>query len=137
MNKQKQKPNRKDKKKNVKGDAFQRVEFLKEAAQLNLAVNPHNEELSRHYMKCLWSVKQKKCLKLDKETKQSLCRGCNMILILGTTTRVRVGDHKRINVTCLSCNRKKRVNIRGKRKSCETKQKETAVNTFKPDEIKQ
>ena len=30
MNKQKQKPNRKDKKKNVKGDAFQRVEFLKE-----------------------------------------------------------------------------------------------------------
>ncbi|XP_066927713.1 uncharacterized protein [Clytia hemisphaerica] len=129
-NKTKGKKNKtKDKKGNFpKRDAYERVEFLKQAAQLNLRINPHNEELSRHYVKCLRSVKEKKCLSLTNEMKRSICKGCNMILVPGVTTRVRVGDHKRINITCLTCNNKKRVHIRNK------KRQKGAKKTNKPTE---
>lgn len=97
---------------NFNKDAYERMNFLHQASRLNLALNPENEELTRYYMKCFRSVKQKKCLKWSRDLKRSICSGCNMLQTPGVTTRVRVNDHKRIVMTCLSCNSVKRAHIR-------------------------
>jgi len=91
-------------------DAFQRTNFLYQASMSILKNQPENIELVRHYMKSFRDIKEKKVIKISVEMKQSMCEHCNMLLMPGLTSTVRIRDNHRVVVKCLSCNSIRRSN---------------------------
>ena len=94
----------------VSKDAYQRINFLYQAAMQVLANQPCNVELVRYYIKCLRDVKEKRVLRWAREMKQSICNGCNMLLVPGITGSVKIGENGQNVMTCLSCYSEKRKN---------------------------
>ena len=89
-------------------EAYERVNFLYQAAMSVILTQPHNIELVRHYMKCIRDIKDKKTLRLARQMKHSICDRCNMLLVPGVTAAVSVRDKGLLErMTCLSCNTKK------------------------------
>jgi len=65
-------------------------------------------DLSRSYIKSMKVVGQKTTVKMDPSVKRTLCKGCDIVLIPGSTAIVRVKSlpsHRHaVTYTCLSCN---------------------------------
>ncbi|XP_030631885.1 ribonuclease P protein subunit p21 isoform X1 [Chanos chanos] len=87
-------------------EAFQRLNFLYQAAHCVLAQNPENVELSRFYCSTQKTIAKRLVLRQDPSVKRTVCKRCCTLLVPGVTATVRQKRHKRECVTvvrCLSC----------------------------------
>ncbi|XP_013393903.1 ribonuclease P protein subunit p21 isoform X1 [Lingula anatina] len=91
-------------------DAFQRMNFLYQAAHHALASNPDNVEMVRFYTHSLKNIAKRKVLRLDPSLKRTMCKRCSMLLVPGVsaTVRVRGKGLKRVIVKCVECKLLKR-----------------------------
>ncbi|KAI8814778.1 RNAse P Rpr2/Rpp21/SNM1 subunit domain-containing protein [Cladochytrium replicatum] len=111
-------------------DAFQRMNFLYQAAQLysNIAAEHYHDKqhgqatkeeqtqvpndrlcrttgLSRFYCRTMKVIAQKMVLRMDPQVKKSICQRCEAILVPGKTATARTFSKpiSRIVTTCLCC----------------------------------
>ncbi|XP_078524589.1 ribonuclease P protein subunit p21 [Lissotriton helveticus] len=92
-------------------EAFQRLNFLYQAAHCVLAQNPENIELSRFYCFTERTISKRLVLRQDPSIKRTVCKMCYTLLIPGVTATVRqrkTHGQKRTVVRCLSCGLVKR-----------------------------
>uniref|UniRef100_UPI00398F26EE ribonuclease P protein subunit p21 n=1 Tax=Pristiophorus japonicus TaxID=55135 RepID=UPI00398F26EE len=91
-------------------DAFQRLNFLYQAAHCVLAQNPENEELARFYCHTQRTICKRLVLRQDPSVKRTVCKRCSSLLVPGLTAKVR--QRKRSQrltvVNCLTCGLTKR-----------------------------
>ncbi|KAI7791108.1 ribonuclease P protein subunit p21 [Triplophysa rosa] len=93
-------------------EAFQRLNFLYQAAHCVLAQDPENIELARFYCFTQKTISKRLVLRQDPSVKRTICKKCCALLIPGVTSTVRQkrgprGQRKTI-VRCLSCGLTKR-----------------------------
>eukprot|EP01114_Cavostelium_apophysatum_P009358 TRINITY_DN22477_c0_g1_i1.p1 TRINITY_DN22477_c0_g1~~TRINITY_DN22477_c0_g1_i1.p1 ORF type:complete len:141 (-),score=21.17 TRINITY_DN22477_c0_g1_i1:74-496(-) len=88
-------------------DAFKRMNFLHQASHVMFDQNPN---LSRFFNHTLKKIASRQVLRIDPSMKRGICKGCNILLVPGTTSNVRIrakrGSHH--VVTCKECGRFKR-----------------------------
>uniref|UniRef100_A0A4W2HVQ0 Ribonuclease P/MRP subunit p21 n=1 Tax=Bos indicus x Bos taurus TaxID=30522 RepID=A0A4W2HVQ0_BOBOX len=100
-------------------EAFQRLNFLYQAAHCVLAQDPENQALARFYCHTERTIAKRLVLRRpppasaprDPSVKRTLCRGCSSLLIPGLTCtqRQRRCKGQRWTVqTCLTCQRSQR-----------------------------
>ncbi|XP_014918198.1 ribonuclease P protein subunit p21 isoform X1 [Prionailurus viverrinus] len=92
-------------------EAFQRLNFLYQAAHCVLAQDPKNQALARFYCHTERTIAKRLVLRRDPSVKRTLCRGCSSLLIPGLTCtqRQRRCRGQRWTVqTCLTCQRSQR-----------------------------
>ncbi|XP_062868603.1 ribonuclease P protein subunit p21 [Trichomycterus rosablanca] len=94
-------------------EAFQRLNFLYQAAHCVLAQNPENIELARFYCFTQKTIAKRLVLRQDPSVKRTLCKKCSALLIPGVTSTVRQRKRgsrgQRVTVVrCLSCGQTKR-----------------------------
>lgn len=91
-------------------DVFQRLNFLYQAAHIALTGSSADWDLSRHYTTTLRTLAQKNVLRLHPNLKRTLCKSCDMLLIPGISSKVRLKEGKMeiLIVECLNCNTIKR-----------------------------
>ncbi|XP_062978329.1 ribonuclease P protein subunit p21 [Elgaria multicarinata webbii] len=92
-------------------EAFQRLNFLYQAAHCVLAQNPDNQELARFYCHTQNSISRRLVLRQDPSVKRTVCKSCFSLLVPGVSSTVR--QRKRRNqrwtaVRCLNCGLTKR-----------------------------
>jgi len=70
-------------------------------------------DLSRSYIKSMKIVGQKTTVKMDPSVKRTLCKGCNIVLMSGSTATIRVKSSPShghaVTYTCTSCNTSRRI----------------------------
>ncbi|EIN11439.1 Rpr2-domain-containing protein [Punctularia strigosozonata HHB-11173 SS5] len=70
-------------------------------------------DLAREYVKDMKLVGRKTTVRLDPSVKRTICKGCNLVLLPGTTARVRIhascSHGNAIVYTCLSCHMLRRI----------------------------
>lgn len=90
-------------------DIIQRLNFLYQAGVYMNTISPPTSEhsikqtkkrrtvkkattrdLAKAYISCMKAVGQKTTVKLDPAVKRTICRGCDMVLVPGSTASVRV-----------------------------------------------
>ncbi|XP_058025105.1 ribonuclease P protein subunit p21 isoform X2 [Ahaetulla prasina] len=87
-------------------EAFQRLNFLYQAAHCVLAQNPNNQELARFYCHTQNNISRRLVLRQDPSVKRTICKSCFSLLIPGvsSTVRQRKRRHQRGTVVqCLNC----------------------------------
>ncbi|XP_072516348.1 ribonuclease P protein subunit p21 [Salminus brasiliensis] len=87
-------------------EAFQRLNFLYQAAHCVLAQNPENVELARFYCFTQKTIARRLVLRQDPSVKRTLCKRCCSLLIPGVTSTVRQRGRRGQRLTvirCLSC----------------------------------
>ncbi|XP_063147430.1 ribonuclease P protein subunit p21 [Candoia aspera] len=92
-------------------EAFQRLNFLYQAAHCVLAQNPNNQELARFYCHTQNSISRRLVLRQDPSVKRTICKSCFSLLVPGvsSTVRQRKCRHQRWTVVrCLNCGLTKR-----------------------------
>ncbi|XP_078074034.1 ribonuclease P protein subunit p21 [Mustelus asterias] len=92
-------------------EAFQRLNFLYQAAHCVLAQNPENEELARFYCYTQRTISKRLVLRQDPSVKRTICKCCSSLLLPGqtaTTVRQRKRGQQMTIVRCLSCGLTKR-----------------------------
>ncbi|NP_001003530.1 ribonuclease P protein subunit p21 [Danio rerio] len=93
-------------------EAFQRLNFLYQAAHCVLAQNPENIELARFYCFTQKTISKRLVLRQDPSVKRTICKKCYTLLIPGVTSTVRQkrgkGRQRKTVVRCLSCGLTKR-----------------------------
>nr|XP_015216530.1 PREDICTED: ribonuclease P protein subunit p21 isoform X1 [Lepisosteus oculatus]XP_015216531.1 PREDICTED: ribonuclease P protein subunit p21 isoform X1 [Lepisosteus oculatus]XP_015216532.1 PREDICTED: ribonuclease P protein subunit p21 isoform X1 [Lepisosteus oculatus]XP_015216533.1 PREDICTED: ribonuclease P protein subunit p21 isoform X1 [Lepisosteus oculatus] len=93
-------------------EAFQRLNFLYQAAHCVLAQNPENVELARFYCFTQKTISKRLVLRQDPSVKRTLCKKCCSLLVPGVTATVRqrrCSRRQRMTmVRCLSCGQTKR-----------------------------
>ncbi|KAK3533281.1 hypothetical protein QTP70_014318 [Hemibagrus guttatus] len=93
-------------------EAFQRLNFLYQAAHCVLAQNPENIELARFYCFTQKTIAKRLVLRQDPSVKRTMCRKCCALLIPGVTATVRQrkGSQKQCAtlIRCLSCGQTKK-----------------------------
>ncbi|XP_027003739.1 ribonuclease P protein subunit p21 [Tachysurus fulvidraco] len=93
-------------------EAFQRLNFLYQAAHCVLAQNPENTELARFYCFTQKTIAKRLVLRQDPSVKRTMCRKCCALLISGVTSTVRQrkGSQKQRTtlIRCLSCGQTKK-----------------------------
>ncbi|XP_026541681.1 ribonuclease P protein subunit p21 [Notechis scutatus] len=92
-------------------EAFQRLNFLYQAAHCVLAQNPNNQELARFYCHTQNIISRRLVLRQDPSVKRTICKSCFSLLIPGVTSTVRQRRrrHQRWTVVrCLNCGLSKR-----------------------------
>ncbi|XP_034277595.1 ribonuclease P protein subunit p21 isoform X2 [Pantherophis guttatus] len=92
-------------------EAFQRLNFLYQAAHCVLAQNPNNQELARFYCHTQNNISRRLVLRQDPSVKRTICKSCFSLLIPGvsSTVRQRKRRHQRWTVVqCLNCGLSKR-----------------------------
>ncbi|XP_032381974.1 ribonuclease P protein subunit p21 [Etheostoma spectabile] len=92
-------------------DAYQRLNYLYQAAHCVLAQNPENVELARFYCFTQRTIARRLVLRQDPSVKRSLCKKCCSLLIPGVTASTRQrrkNSRTRFTVVrCLSCGQSK------------------------------
>ncbi|XP_016311926.1 ribonuclease P protein subunit p21-like isoform X2 [Sinocyclocheilus anshuiensis] len=83
---------------NIKDEAYQRLNFLYQAAHCVLAQNPENTELARFYCLTQKTISKRLVLRQDPSVKRTICKKCCTLLIPGGPMRQR-----KTIVRCLSC----------------------------------
>ncbi|XP_033124434.1 ribonuclease P protein subunit p21-like [Anneissia japonica] len=93
-------------------DAFQRMNFLYQAAHLTLKQDPDNLELVRFYIYTMKMIAQRLVLRIEPEIKRTICKKCSLLLVPGVTaiSRQRGKREQHQVVTCISCGHLKRFN---------------------------
>ncbi|XP_030631886.1 ribonuclease P protein subunit p21 isoform X2 [Chanos chanos] len=66
-------------------EAFQRLNFLYQAAHCVLAQNPENVELSRFYCSTQKTIAKRLVLRQDPSVKRTVCKRCCTLLVPGVT----------------------------------------------------
>ncbi|KPP61732.1 hypothetical protein Z043_120139 [Scleropages formosus] len=94
-------------------EAFQRLNFLYQAAHCVLQQNPaENVELARFYCFTQKTVSKRLVLRQDPSVKRTICKKCCSLLVPGVTATVRqrrCSRRRRVTVVrCLSCGQTKR-----------------------------
>uniref|UniRef100_A0A8D0B6S0 Ribonuclease P/MRP subunit p21 n=1 Tax=Salvator merianae TaxID=96440 RepID=A0A8D0B6S0_SALMN len=92
-------------------EAFQRLNFLYQAAHCVLAQNPENQELARFYCHTQNSISRRLVLRQDSSVKRTICKSCFSLLIPGVSSTVRqrkCHNQRRTVVRCLNCGLTKR-----------------------------
>lgn len=88
-------------------EAFQRMNFLYQAAHCVLSQNPEHVELARFYCFTQRTIARRLVLRQDPSVKRTLCKKCCSLLIPGvtaTTRQRRKNSKTRFTVVkCLSC----------------------------------
>ena len=86
--------------------ARERIEILVKQAR---EMAPENERLSRRYVDLARRISERTKVKIPRELKMYLCKGCGIALVLGRNARVRLyAGNSGIVITCLSCGAVKR-----------------------------
>jgi len=86
--------------------AADRIEILLKESRENLDKNP---KLSHRYVELARKISTRTKVRIPKEEKRYLCKGCGLPLIPGKNARVRIlPGNSRIVITCLSCGKLKR-----------------------------
>ncbi|XP_038067500.1 ribonuclease P protein subunit p21-like isoform X2 [Patiria miniata] len=95
---------------NPNQDALQRINFLYQAAHCMLLQNPENTKLARFYITTMKNVAKKAVLRIHPNIKRTVCKRCDLLLVPGLTSKVRVKGkrQKHVVVTCLECGGVKR-----------------------------
>uniref|UniRef100_A0A3Q0S9K9 Ribonuclease P 21 subunit n=1 Tax=Amphilophus citrinellus TaxID=61819 RepID=A0A3Q0S9K9_AMPCI len=90
-------------------EAFQRLNYLYQAAHCVLAQNPENVELARFYSFTQKTIAKRLVLRQDPSVKRTLCKRCCSLLIPGVTatTRQRSKPTRFTVMRCLSCGQRK------------------------------
>lgn len=92
-------------------EAYQRLNYLYQAAHCVLAQNPENVELARFYCFSQKTIAKRLVLRQDPSVKRTLCKRCCSLLIPGvtaTTRQKRKNSKTRFTVMrCLSCGQRK------------------------------
>ncbi|XP_068449105.1 ribonuclease P protein subunit p21 [Clinocottus analis] len=92
-------------------EAYQRLNYLYQAAHCVLSQNPENVELARFYCSTQKTIARRLVLRQDPSVKRTLCRKCCSLLIPGVTASIRQRRKKRkarfTVVRCLSCDQSK------------------------------
>ncbi|KAG7467783.1 hypothetical protein JOB18_040413 [Solea senegalensis] len=92
-------------------DAYQRLNFLYQAAHCVVSQNPENVELARFYTFTQRTIARRLVLRQDPSVKRTLCKKCYSLLIPGVTATTRQKKKKRKTrftvVKCLSCGQSK------------------------------
>uniref|UniRef100_A0A669CX91 Ribonuclease P 21 subunit n=1 Tax=Oreochromis niloticus TaxID=8128 RepID=A0A669CX91_ORENI len=90
-------------------EAYQRLNYLYQAAHCVLAQNPENVELARFYCFSQKTIAKRLVLRQDPSVKRTLCKRCCSLLIPGVTATTRQKRNKtRFTVMrCLSCGQRK------------------------------
>ncbi|XP_053491365.1 ribonuclease P protein subunit p21 [Ictalurus furcatus] len=92
-------------------EAFQRLNFLYQAAHCVLAQNPENTELARFYCFTQKTIAKRLVLRQDPSVKRTMCKKCCALLIPGVTATVRQRSSRRQRATlirCLGCGQTKK-----------------------------
>ncbi|XP_059425380.1 ribonuclease P protein subunit p21-like [Carassius carassius] len=88
-------------------EAYQRLNFLYQAAHCALAQNPENTELARFYCLTQKTISKRLVLRQDPSLKRTICKKCCTLLIPGVTSTVlqKRGPmrQRKTVVRCLSC----------------------------------
>ncbi|KAJ7986716.1 hypothetical protein DPEC_G00342780 [Dallia pectoralis] len=98
---------------NVKDkEAYQRLNYLYQAAHCVLSQTPENVELARFYCFTQKTIAKRLVLRQDPSVKRTLCKKCCSLLVPGVTTTVRQRRTNRRNrltlLRCISCGQSKR-----------------------------
>ncbi|KAM9357533.1 ribonuclease P protein subunit p21 [Symphorus nematophorus] len=92
-------------------EAYQRLNYLYQAAHSVLSQNPENVELARFYCFTQRTIARRLVLRQDPSVKRTLCKKCCSLLIPGvtaTTRQRRKNSKTRFTVVrCLSCGQSK------------------------------
>uniref|UniRef100_A0A3Q3VPY9 Uncharacterized protein n=1 Tax=Mola mola TaxID=94237 RepID=A0A3Q3VPY9_MOLML len=92
-------------------EAYQRLNFLYQAAHCVLSQNSENVELARFYCFTQKTIARRLVLRQDPSVKRTLCKKCCSLLIPGVTATTRQRRKKRKTrftvVRCLSCGQTK------------------------------
>jgi ribonuclease P protein subunit RPR2 len=77
-----------------------------------------NPTLSKNYVRIARKIAMAASLRFSELDIQQSCKKCNMLLIPGETSRVRIKQKREPHIvtTCLSCGSQKRLLLRKKRK---------------------
>jgi ribonuclease P protein subunit RPR2 len=91
----------------IRGVARERIDILLALARKAF---PKDRALSRRYVELARLIGMKAGVRLSKEEKMSICRGCGTLLVPGESCRVRTRSElgTTVLITCLECGAKKR-----------------------------
>ncbi|KAM9480367.1 ribonuclease P protein subunit p21-like [Salvelinus alpinus] len=93
-------------------EAYQRLNFLYQAAHCVLSQTPENVELARFYCFTQKTIAKRLVLRQDPAVKRALCKKCCSLLVPGVTATARQRRIKYRNrmtvLQCLSCGQSKR-----------------------------
>jgi ribonuclease P protein subunit RPR2 len=91
----------------IRGIARERIDILLALARKTF---PKDRALSKRYVELARLVGMKAGVRLSKEEKMSICRGCGTLLVPGENCRVRTRSElgTTVLITCLDCGAKKR-----------------------------
>uniref|UniRef100_A0A667YYB5 Ribonuclease P 21 subunit n=1 Tax=Myripristis murdjan TaxID=586833 RepID=A0A667YYB5_9TELE len=92
-------------------EAYQRLNYLYQAAHCVLSQNPENVELARFYCFTQKTIARRLVLRQDPSVKRALCKKCCSLLVPGVTAtsrQRRKNSQTRFTVVrCLSCGHRK------------------------------
>ncbi|XP_064407027.1 ribonuclease P protein subunit p21-like [Halichondria panicea] len=91
-------------------EAFQRMNYLFQAALAALCSTPSETGLSRFYVRTMKRISKRLVLRMDPSIKRVLCKSCDSLLVAGVTctNRLKSARDKHIVVKCLTCGTLKR-----------------------------
>ncbi|MHA2326173.1 MAG: ribonuclease P protein component 4 [Promethearchaeota archaeon] len=77
-----------------------------------------NPTLSKNYIRIARKIAMAASIRFSELKVQQTCKKCNMLLVPGETSRVRIKQKREPHIvtTCLSCGSKKRILLRKNRK---------------------
>ncbi|XP_076133809.1 ribonuclease P protein subunit p21 [Alosa pseudoharengus] len=94
-------------------EAFQRLNFLYQAAHCVLSQSPENTELARFYCFTQKTIARRLVLRQDPSVKRTICKRCCGLLVPGVTgtlrQRKRRGKRSVTVLRCLSCGQTKKL----------------------------
>ncbi|XP_028300819.1 ribonuclease P protein subunit p21 [Gouania willdenowi] len=92
-------------------EAYQRLNYLYQAAHCVLSQNPKNVELARFYCFTQKTIARRLVIRQDPSVKRTLCKNCSSLLIPGVTATIRQrkkkGRTRFTVIRCLSCGQSK------------------------------
>ncbi|KAJ7747219.1 RNAse P Rpr2/Rpp21/SNM1 subunit domain-containing protein [Mycena metata] len=98
----------------VNRDIMQRLNFMYQASRRAKKARKMNvHDLSKAYINSMKTVANKTMVKMDPAVKRTLCNGCNIVLVPGSTATVRVKSSKThghvMQYRCTSCKSTRRI----------------------------
>ncbi|XP_054900229.1 ribonuclease P protein subunit p21 [Poeciliopsis prolifica] len=92
-------------------EAYDRMNYLYQAAHCVLSQNPNNVELARFYCSTQKTIARRLVLRQDPSVKRTMCKKCCSLLIPGVTATTRQRRKNKKNrftvVRCLGCGQTK------------------------------
>ncbi|XP_052791088.1 uncharacterized protein LOC128225098 [Mya arenaria] len=83
-------------------DIHKRLSFLYQAAYQTLKSKNNNAGLCRYYINTLKLIARKNCIALHPNIKRTICKRCNMLLVPGLSSLIRL-KHKRQKMSTITC----------------------------------